>query len=217
MRRGSLDHVEVYLGRRGSGKSTAALEDTIAMKRELGAWAVGHDAAMRVPAQLLNGKPSPIMHHGDGESAKAWLVRRPDLIHLLRTENADDALILAIEVAHIGQEAMGDKAPPVVCLIDEGVLTSASPNSLPPQWRKFLATCRHDNVALKIAVQNPKLVHYSLFEMSTAVHLFNIEGDHALAYLAQQGVKSESIKLLPTLPCGERITHGKDMPPPPKK
>ncbi len=217
MRRGELDHVAIYLGRRGSGKSTGALHDLLALKKKLGAWAVGHDAARRVPATLLNGKPSPIMHHHDGDSAKAWLEKRPDLIHLLATENADDALVLAIEVAHIGQEAFGDKAPPVLCLIDEGVLTSASPNNLPPHWRKFLATCRHDNVALFMAVQNPKLIHYALFEMSTEINLYNIEGDHCLSYLAQQGIKSEILKQLPTLPCGERLIHGKDMPPPPVK
>lgn len=84
---GTVDDLEVYLGQRGTGKSTAMVARARALRNKFGgAYVIGHSLGRRLPSQLpaeLGGHKLPIRYHTTLQKLAKALRDKPDEWHIL--------------------------------------------------------------------------------------------------------------------------------------
>lgn len=84
---GSWDHLEVFLGQRGTGKSVHMCDRALELAREAGgAYVLGHSLGARLPERLpteLGGEHLPISYHPTIGALSKALRRHPERWHVL--------------------------------------------------------------------------------------------------------------------------------------
>ena len=197
--RGGWNHLIVFLGQPGTGKSTAALKRA----KELGrapSYVLAHDPGWRLPDD------ASLMRHASFGEAAAGLASNPGAVHALSIADGEMVVAWSIQCARASLNSGG--GVPVTVLLDEGVSTSGiNPYRLSPQMRDFIATRRHHNVGMIVTLQSPSLAHYQLLGLATEIVMFRTIDEKGLRRLESIGVPRATLERVKTLPDFQSVTY----------
>ena len=203
------NHLDLFMGKRGYGKSTKALE-------------VGLNYA-RTPAYVIAHDPGGRIGHWTKEHGEVGhLVRRfrtpaellltlrsnPGGIHCIESDEAEEAIDLALRVARFSKASNG---PPVVLWINEVTsCASASPQRISGDIVRIATQGRHDRLGIMLEAQSSRLVNYNLLSNCTYGYLFRLTDQTAIKRLEDFEVPSRHIERLPSLARYEYIEWDPD-------
>jgi hypothetical protein len=183
--RGSFNHLTICLGRRGTGKSTRALEVAVELSRYCYVLVV--DPAWSFPSRLPGERVDRVARHDDTGSAVAAIEREGGGIQVTPDVNPDHVLVQATAVAKRSLDANdGQRGVPVVVVVDEAVLWQSSD---PTRAGRVLTECvalgRHRNVGIVLTCQSSRLLTYQLLTLATEIDVFRTRDWKALKRLAE--------------------------------
>jgi len=203
------NHLVVFVGRRGFGKTTKALECAIDLSFTP-AYILAHDPGGRI------GQWTP--KHGD----VGHLIKRhqtaAELFHTLRTTpgnvntlesvDAEELLQMAVDVGRASKQAKG---VPVIAWINEVTsCSSGSVNRISGSLQRIAAQGRHDLVGLFVEAQSSRLINYQLLCNSTRLVCFRLTDQNAVDRLREFEVPENILTRIATLPRFECIEWDPD-------
>lgn len=226
---GDWNRLAVLIGARGQGKSTFGAYLGLSWQREAGAYVIGHSLGGRLPRRLpleLGGTELPIVYHETVAQVRSGIFWYPERWHILAPApghsggaSADDLLHFAQDLSdsvrrthwskkHFGRwkhnsNHEGVAAPPIVCIIDEGIAVQAAGISRKEDntwFLEFLISLRHSHIGLVWSQQDPTARSWRILEQATDLYVFREHHRWALAALYAAGAEMEQLEQIRTLP-----------------
>lgn len=218
---GQWDHLEVFVGLRGHGKSTMLTRRALELAGASGgAYVIGHSLGARMPTEI-DGIKVPFTYHETMEELKAGLRRDPGRWHMLVTGDADPVLKYARELSEaMRREAWyragnlrtwkrtrrmeGIACPPIIVLVDEGIALDAGAggsqgNAIHRWFRDMLFSLRHEHIALLYSIQEANARSYLLLAQATVIYAFRTVNEYSLNALGAAGFRDQ-VDAIATLP-----------------
>lgn len=229
---GTWNHVEVVIGLRGFGKSTYCVDRARELQRESGAYVIGHSLGARLPTELPDGSKVDIVYYETIDKLDAGLKRRPEMMHVLATGDADILLRYARDLSiALRQRAWrrekgflrrwspmsnmdGIKCRPIVVVFDESVaLTmnlgkSGARNEDNRYFKEAVYSARHEHIAYMFQIQDPTALGPALQTQATNYIVFHTEHQWSINAFNAMGATDEQLREIPLLEVGEYVEFG---------
>lgn len=198
--RGSFNVCIGVVGAPGSGKSTYALARATQLSRESRAYLLVHDLGHKLPDRFPGGQPTGIVRHDSVEECRDRLRNDPRGAHCIPTEDAEDVIDLACEVAQQSMDDHGGRGYPAIVLIDEAVSAAdTNPYRLGSALKQTMALRRHRNVGILWTSQSPNLCHYQMLCIGTEIVSFRLYHAKDFAALERAGFSPQELAAIRTL------------------
>lgn len=183
---------EGWIGAPRSGKTEAMVKRALELQRKTRCYLLAHDVGWKIPLQLHDGTPVPVMRHVDEAAARASISRTTGpALHAISSHDATATLALAREVADASLAKFKDP-PPVLVLIDEVVASElADKGRLDPVLRRLIVERRHAHVGILWGVQHVRFVNNGLVALSTKLYLARMPDEYSESRLIAAGVQPE--------------------------
>ncbi len=206
--RGKWNHNIGFLGVPETGKTTKAVEVVMEMGKTP-AYVIAYDPGYNIPDILpQNNKPTGVIRYDTLAECKAGLSKSGKGIHSLETEQASDAVDLALEMMGDGRKQIGVKSVPAVVFIDEMVtMEDAGQYRLEDRMKQLLTRRRKFHTGIVWTCQSANLCHYAMINLATELYMFRQTGDKDLAKIESAGVPSEKIAKIRTLENYHYVYH----------
>jgi hypothetical protein len=218
---GEWNYLELAIGKRGAGKTTALLERMLDLDEQAGgSYMIGHSLGARLDPHLPSGRRLELHYYESITKLDSGLRRRPEALHVHISDDAQELLDYGFKLAAAvrkralpmfsrNRSPIGREAPPVDILVDELVALDAATGSAQGGkgsrgFRKFLISLRHNHIGLLAGVQDANAVSYINAGLATKLHCFNMSHDWAIQSLKAAGLKEA--EGLPNYAIGEFIT-----------
>lgn len=219
---GSVDRVTTIIGERGMGKSTFIVKvDIPDFQREAGGYVVGHS-----PNGQIGADPT-IQFHDSLASLQKGMKKHPGRAHFVTRGAPEDviaygqALALSIRKRYHERFAAAEfrrgryvnkfrpdrpapkglEAPPVLIVIDEGMMMDANPS--PGELKRLqvtLTSARHNHTAITWSSQAPTARQWVLLEQSNRLRIFRYTHEYGANALRAAGIHRDVIPALRDLP-----------------
>jgi hypothetical protein len=233
---GTFDHLEAFIGQRGTGKSTFECQRALELATEAnGAYVIGHSLGARLPERLPDGTVLPITYHRSIDRLERALRSKPERWHILAPapgggDTADDVLRLSLrlsdaiklrayEQAHPLGGLFRDKhslkytglpCPPIVEIVDEGIAVEAAGKQGDPAQRRwfleYLYSLRHNHIGLLWSIQDANARSWQILAQATLLHVFHQKHQWARNALKAAGASDEEMTRIEALKKYEHVT-----------
>lgn len=219
---GEWDHLEVFLGLKGYGKSTEMVSRAMELDAEASGTSivVGHSLGARLPIKLPDGTPVPVVYHETIEALERGVRRDPNQFHVLVQGSADPVIQYARELSKsLRKDAYGwrwksttrmdgIRVPPIIVMVDEGIAIDAAsrkPKEDDRWFAEWILSLRHEHIALLYAIQSPTGRNWILMEHATLFHVFRIRHRWAQEAIRAAGAEDVDVERMRKLPHYEKL------------
>lgn len=200
MKHRDFNVTEGWIGAPQAGKTEAETKAALKLQRETRCYIIAHDIGWKIPTQLHDGTPVPLLRHVDEGMARKSIARNSGpVIHSISSDDAHLTIKLAIDVAQASLDRFKDP-PPVLLWFDEIAQSElADKGHLDRDLRKLITARRHLHVGVFWGVQHLRFVNNGLVALSTKMHLARMTDEYSETKLIEAGVQPEDaakVKLL---------------------
>lgn len=188
------------------GKSQFVLGELLAYMRRP-SYVIAHDLGFKIPAKLHDGRPTYRRQFRSVEEARKAMQSDPRGLFCISTPDTMAVAALAKEVADESLEKNGgERGRPVVLYIDEAVgARIMNPHNIDEEFLILLSEARHNNMAIYVGTQSPRILHNALFTQATRAVLFRTTDAKDYRRLSECGIDDESIAKMRALPPHKHI------------